>query len=311
MPARTFNSESDFTKAVIDLAKEHDWEPFHIPARVYQNEWLPPGFPDLILRCRNVRGSSTIIVAELKTDSDESNLTDNQRAFLEDFAQHTPTFVFRYQDWDYIDDILSNGPPDATGYIIESSAPIVRTQEWLPPDKTIFAVVPKIVLDIADPFFPRGNLAELRRMNPGSPDKPPSFWQLMAGRNLGCDEASENLWAIVMHGIALMTPLAHDSGTPVGKALFEGGDPTRTNAFYSKLRLNRLLTARGSILGTLLSQMFRMMSIAKQPFDWREMATFILHQDSDSPKAEKIRNDIARSYYRIQYRAESPQRPQE
>ncbi len=307
MPARAFNSEREFTGAVIDLAEEHDWEPFHIPARVYQNEWLAPGFPDLILRHRNVRGGSTIIVAELKTDSDESNLTDSQRAFLEDFAQHTPTFVFRYRDWDYINDILSNGPPDATGYIIEPSTPIVHTQEWLPPDKTIFAIVPRIVLDIADPFFPHGNLAELRRMNPGSPDKPPSFWQIAARRNLEYDEASENLWALIMHGIALMTPLAHNSSTRVGKALFEGGDPTRTNAFYSKLRLNRLLTARGPVLLTLLSQMFRMMSVAKQPFDWREMAIFILHQDGDPQKVEKIRNDIARSYYRSQYHTESSQ----
>ena len=305
MTSRSFNLEREFTRAVIELAQEYNWEPFHIPARVYQNEWLAPGFPDLVLRYSDNLGRITMIAAELKTDDDENSVvTDHQLAFLKAFAQHMPTFVFRYRDWDYINDILRDGPPDITGDIIQPSRPVVRTKQWLPPDKTVIAVVPKIVLDVGDPFFPRGSLAELRRMNPGSPGKPSSFWQIMAERGLEYDEVSENLWALVIHGIALMTPFAHDSKTPVGKALFEGGDPTRNNPFYSKLRLNRLLNARGQTSRTLLSQLFRMMKVAQQPFDWTEMAKFVLHQERDPPKADKIRNDIARSYYRSQYHAE-------
>ena len=142
-------------------------------------------------------------------------------------------------------------------------------------------------------------------MDPDSPDKPFSFWQIMAERGLESNETSEKLWALVIHGIALMTPIAHDSNIPVGRALFEGGDPGRTTAFYSKLRLNRLLNARGNVLRTLLSQAFRTMKAAQQPFDWTEMARFVLDQERDPAKADKIRNDIARSYYRSQYRAES------
>ena len=149
-----------------------------------------------------------MIAAELKTDDDQNSVvTDHQLAFLKAFAQHMPTFVFRYRDWDYINEILRDGPPDVTGDIIQPSRPVVRTKQWLPPDKTVFAVVSKIAQDVGDPFFPRGNLAELRRMNPDSPDKPPAFWQLMAERGLECNETSENLWALVIHGIALMTPL--------------------------------------------------------------------------------------------------------
>ena len=306
MAVRSFDSERDFTREVIQLAKEHDWEPFHIPARVYQTQWLSPGFPDLVLRYRDNAGHTTMIVAELKTDDDDhSVVTGHQRAFLQAFAQHVPTFVFRYRDWDYIDDIFRDGPPDVTGDIIEPSRPIVRTKKWLPPDKTVTAVISKMVLDVGDPFFSRGSLAELRRMNPDSPDKPFSFWQIMAERGLEYDEVTENLWALVIHGIALMTPFAHDSRTPVGKALFEGGDPVRSHPFYSKLRLNRLLNAQGPILRTLLAQLFRMMQGVGQPFDWKEMTMFILNQDSDPRKADNIRNNIARSYYRSQYHAES------
>ena len=305
MTPRSFNSEREFTRAVIELAKENNWEPFHIPARVYQNEWLAPGFPDLILRYRDSERKATVIAAELKTDDDqESNLTDIQRAFLEDLAQHMPAFVFRYRDWEYIKDILQKGPPDVTGHIIEPSRPIIRATEWLPPDKTIFAVVSKIASDLADPYFPRGSLTELRRMNPDSPSKPAAFWRILGERRLGCDDDSERLWALVIHGIALMTPIAHDSKVPVGQALFEGGDSNRSNAFYSKLRLNRLLTAHGSVLRTLLSQLFRMMNNAKQPFDWAEMARFILHQDGDPNDLDRVRNGIARSYYRSEYHAQ-------
>ncbi len=304
MPARTFYSEREFTRAVIELAKEHDWEPFHIPARVYQNEWLAPGFPDLILRYRDCEGTTTVIAAELKTDDDEeSNLTDNQRAFLKDLAAHVPAFLLRYRDWNYIKDILRNGPPDPTGEIIIPSCPVIRTKELLPPDRTIFTIASKIISDLADPYFPRGRLTELRRMDPASTLKPASFWRILAERGLEYDDTSERLWALVIHGIALMTPLAHDSNIPLGQALFEGGDSNRSNAFYSNSRLNRLLTARGSVLCTLLSQMFRMLSTVKQPFDWVEMTKFILYQDEDSEESEKIRNGIARSYYRSEYHA--------
>ena len=307
MSARKFDNEWEFTQAVIGLAKKYGWErPFHIPGDVYKDALekgsIPSGFPDLLLRYRDNEGNSTLIVAELKTDDEEnSNVSSEQRAFLEDFAQHLPTFVFRYRDWEYIKQILRDGPPDATGKIIEPSPPIARSNRWLPPERKITTIALQLKDDISDPSFPRGDLAGLRRINLEVPDIK-AFWQLMARRGLLDNPALESKWALVMHGIALMTPNPHDSKVSVGKALYEGGESGRKNAFYSTLRLNRLLKARGSLLATLLTQMFRMMKAVRQPFDWGEMASFILSEVDKPAKQEETRVKIAREYYRAEYR---------
>lgn len=308
MPEQDFRNEWEFQQAVQDLAEQCGWkEPFHIPRVAYEaakrsGNPIPAGFPDLILRYRNVEGTSTVIAAELKTDDEEtSRLQPWQEEFLLDLAQHVPTFVLRPRDWDYIEQILRDGPPDATGQIIEPSPLSVRSKDWLPPQQTIDAIVYRLVSEIGSPAFPRGNLAELRRMNPEEPDST-SFYQLMGARGLLRNETLETKWAMIIHGIALMTPTSHHSGTPVGEALFKGGDPSRTNAFYSSLRLNRFLKSEGSVLVTLANQLFLMMKTANQPFDWREMAAFILNEGINSEKAEELRRTISRSYYSTEYR---------
>ena len=307
MPTQDFRDEWEFNQAVQELAVQHGWEqPFHIPAVAYRvakehSQPIPAGFPDLLLRYRDVEGKSTILVAELKTDDESSFPSEYQKRFLEDFAQHVPTFVLRPRDWEYIEQILRDGPPETVGQVVVPSPRVVRSKEWLPPQRTINAIVYRLVEDIRNPTFPRGDLAGLRRMDPREPDTT-AFYQLMGARGLLSNQDLETKWALIIHGIALMTPAAHDGGTPVGEALFEGGDPGRTNAFYSDLRLNKLLKARSSMLVTLMTQVFRMMNAANQPFDWREMATFILSEGIDEDKAETSRRRIARSYYGTEFR---------
>jgi len=161
---------------------------------------------------------------------------------------------------------------------------------------------------LASPDFPRGDLAELRRMDPDEPDAA-VVWRLLARYELLGSPRIENKWALILHGIALMTPTAagdgsgrnaHDGAVPVGQAIFSGGDSQRSSAYYSESRLNRLLTARGPILRTLLARMFRMVAAAGQPFNWREMAAFILNEGYDEEAAEQGRRRIAREYYRAE-----------
>ena len=161
---------------------------------------------------------------------------------------------------------------------------------------------------MADESFRRGDLAELRRMDPDVPDAA-VFWRLMASRNLLGNLAVEAKWALILHGIALMTPTtggkngtAHNGIMPVGRALFLGGEvERRESGYYSESRLNRLLTARGPILRTLLARLFRMLAAANQPFNWSEMARFILNDDYNEEQAEDIRRGIARAYYQAEY----------
>lgn len=161
---------------------------------------------------------------------------------------------------------------------------------------------------LASPDFPRGDLAELRRMDPDELDAA-VVWRLLARYELLGSPQVENKWALILHGIALMTPTgtgdgagrsAHDGSMPVGRAIFSGGDNQRSSAYYSESRLNRLLNARGPVLRTLLARLFRMVAAAGQPFNWREMATFILSEGYNEEAAERGRRRIAREYYRAE-----------
>ena len=169
----------------------------------------------------------------------------------------------------------------------------------------------RLANDIAAEGFNRGDLAALRRMDPDEPDTA-AFWRLTARYDLHGSPRVERQWALVLHGIALMTKTAaggdagrsaHVRGMPIGRALFTGDNPERTTAFYSESRMNRLLTARGPMLRTLLSRMFRMMAAANQGFDWYRMAELILSDGYDEQRADRIRRNIARDYYWAENRA--------
>lgn len=160
--------------------------------------------------------------------------------------------------------------------------------------------------------FPRGDLAALRRMSPGSGQDAPAFWRLAARYDLLGAPEVERKWALIIHGIALMTPTAahdraassaHDPQTSVGSALF-GSESSGESGFYSELRLSRLLTARGDVLQVLLARMFRMLGSGGVTFDWREMARLILLDGFDQAGAERTRQRIARDYFRAEFRAE-------
>jgi CRISPR type I-E-associated protein CasB/Cse2 len=164
---------------------------------------------------------------------------------------------------------------------------------------------------MASPGFLRGDLAALRRMNPDRPDAA-AFWRLLAQEDLLGPPSLEAKWSLILHGIALMTLTAsgdavhrsaHEGQLPVGRALFQGGDPQRGVGFYSETRLNRLLTARGPMLRTLLCRMFRMLASAGVSFNWREMARFVLSDGYDEAAVEGSRRRMARDYYQAQRRS--------
>ena len=92
--------------------------------------------------------------------------------------------------------------------------------------------------------FRRGDLAELRRMNADAPE-PAVFWRLMAENELlGRGTVLESKWALILHGIALMTPTgsedntgrsAHNGHMPVGRALFLGSETTRQSRLLQRV----------------------------------------------------------------------------
>lgn len=171
-------------------------------------------------------------------------------------------------------------------------------------------ITARIAAAVAREDFPRGDLAELRRMDPDAPDAA-AFWRLMAQQELLGNPAVESKWALILHGIALMTNTsknqsAHSGSMRVGRALFLGGEDHRDSPFFSETRLNRLLTARGPMMRTLLARMFRMMGTGR-PFDWREMARLILNDGYREDRAENARRQIARAYYAAERRSTQSQ----
>jgi len=171
-------------------------------------------------------------------------------------------------------------------------------------------ITARIAAAVARKDFPRGDLAALRRMDPDAPDAA-VFWRLLAHHELAGNPAVEGKWALILHGIALMTNTsenrsAHSATTPVGRALYLGGEEHRDGGFFSETRLNRLLTARGPMMRALLARMFRMVG-ASRPFDWREMAQLILYDGYREDRAENARRNIARAYYAAERRSTQTQ----
>ena len=180
-------------------------------------------------------------------------------------------------------------------------------------------VAARLAWQISHKDFPRGDLAGLRRMKPDAPDAA-VFWRLMADQDLLEKGAEvERKWALILNGIALMTRTAgsdassrsaHDGSIPVGEALFRGGDPSRSDAFYSETRLKRLLSSRGSMTRRLLERTFRMLASANVSFSWREMANFILSDGFNDAAAESHRRGIASYYFQAQRRSQPVRKEQ-
>ena len=279
MTIPTFCNENEFTIAVKELFEKDGWKPFHIDAQAYQTKAIPAGLPDLIIRRRDSQGKTAMIIAELKNNDNKPTL--QQQEFLEDFATYIPTYVFRYRDWNYIEDLSHYGPPKTTGNIMYSSSVIDKTVELLPPQqKNLTYIAQQMVNDFNNPNFNRGDLATLRRIDIISTHYPPIFWRLISKYNLTNNKTMLNHYALIMYGIA---QVVDDSTVSVGKALF--------SIKYSEKRLNSLLKSKGSMLHKKLYNIFKWLYSAKQSVNLNEIATFIIND------SETERNTIACDYY--------------
>ena len=106
-------------------------------------------------------------------------------------------------------------------------------------------IVARLAAEFAAPGFPSGDLAALRRTNPDLPGRTPVLLRLLARHAPVCLDSAVNelgLWALVIHGMALMAPDHHHTRLPVGRSL-RGNGP---GPLYSELRLGRLLSPRGA-----------------------------------------------------------------
>lgn len=108
MPAK--QSESDFCKQVIQLARLYGWKVAHFRPAMTKHGWRTPvqgdgkGFPDCIL----VRNK--VIVAELK--SEKGKPSAEQVEWLDRFrAAGCEAYLWKPEDWDDLVAILTAEPP--------------------------------------------------------------------------------------------------------------------------------------------------------------------------------------------------------
>ena len=295
--------ERTFTEQVIDAAHHFGWTPFHLRDRESVHIVRGRGFPDLVLyrNCPDT-GTYQLIVAELKR-SRSYGPTDEQRAWLAALGSHIPTFTWRPEDWDQIDDLLREGPePGRGGSWIDASTEGLRKHGRFPVNFN--SVITCLAETIEAKEFDRGDHARLRRMSPQDPSVP-IFWKLMA-RNGMPRNPDVRQWGLITHGIALMSQggrLAHTPRVPVGKALYEG-DGSRV-PFYSEDRLATLLTARGPTFYRILARLFRMLGSAGCSFNWREMAWLILNESEHEDRSEEASLEVARAYYQAARRSQT------
>ena len=167
--------------------------------------------------------------------------------------------------------------------------------------------------ELAQPHFNRGERARLRRMDHQNPNEA-VFWRLLASRDLlgesNMGHELETKWALILKGIAIMTPTVSDKPAPgayrrsahnptigLGQALYCGGETRRLRAFYSELRLDRLLKSHGAPLQANILHTCRMLGPTR-PFNWRHMARLILNDGYREDRADLIRRQIASDYQR-------------
>ena len=161
------------------------------------------------------------------------------------------------------------------------------------------------------PVYNRGDLAQLRRMNHDRPTAP-AFLRIANRYRFGQDEEDLHRWALVLRGIAIMTPnsnthdhirSAHNPYVSVGRALFQGSNPNRTQAICSESRVRKLTNSTGSAFRNNLLSTLRMLARDQTSLDWRELANLILDVGRNRNATEKHREYIARQYYQAEYRA--------
>lgn len=155
-------------------------------------------------------------------------------------------------------------------------------------DDSLSNTVARIAALLAQPHYPGGDRASLKRWTPGQP-LPLAFYRLWLQRlrQEPPSGAQSSAWMAIVWGLALSGD-AHQPRRPLGQALAE--------ARYAEARLERLLSAPDDLRLDLYCSLIRFLAAKGQSCDWTELAAFLLTQEPDA--RERLHGRIARSYYR-------------
>lgn len=161
------------------------------------------------------------------------------------------------------------------------------------PKPTTDEVVTNLLARLSQENFGTGALAELRRMDPSAPSPAaPTLHRLLAREvpEAWLGETGLRRWALLIHLLALASPIAQGNHPQLGETLFQAG--------YNEGRLTVLLEATESDFPVILPRLVRFLTAkGAAPHPW-QLAALVL-----SGGHETHRLAIARSFYRAEAKA--------
>lgn len=135
--------------------------------------------------------------------------------------------------------------------------------------------------------FPRGDLAELRRMTPESPTL--AFWRVLIDyipEKLRGNESMENKWLVILNGMAIMAPAVHSSEPSYSVGSVFSDFPIQ--------RITHFLRSKGSNLTDQIRLLARLCRSKGVPVDWQILAYLLF--SSEKTLEGKIKRQIAKDY---------------
>lgn len=158
------------------------------------------------------------------------------------------------------------------------------------PDNPLMKAVDALAGTLRQESFPKGDLAELRRLKPDLP--PPAFWRLlvkMVPPELRHDDRSERAWAVIIQAMAIMAPDIHAPGRMLGQVMHGLGSTS------AETRLWRFLRSRGDQMEDQIRLLARFLASKELRVDWYSLARLILAEDEE--QRESVCRNLARSFY--------------
>jgi len=139
------------------------------------------------------------------------------------------------------------------------------------------------------PGLSMGDHAALRRMEPLAAGRAARVvYGLLAELDVPLDHAElVQRWTVLIHALALAHG-AHEKSISIGTALFAIN--------FGEARLEQLLSADFAVLADIVPRLARRLHSKSQRMDFSQLTNLLLNIDRDSDKAEKARQDIAKSF---------------
>ena len=151
--------------------------------------------------------------------------------------------------------------------------------------------VAMVAARLADPEFPTGEHAALRRMDPRAPSgraevAAERLFQIAGAQPEGNDRKR---WLLIIHCLALARG-RHAKDETTGRVLAE--------LRYSEERLNRLFSSDFAVVADMMPRLARLLTAKGVPIDWLPLGRIIRWTGRNEDRADRARHYIARTYAR-------------